>query len=182
MTDNESARSSSGACSLPPATHIYLLMLLHLAYELFTAKDRRCIDKAFPTHILVMPSEKRLSEARKCNGPLEEGQYKFVAVGGLDSEPSKVNGSLRSHAIRAGLQKSKYSSKTKAAARSLRSPKRKEDFMSCFELQGGLRVMRNRLIASVECHEVTTPRHITANKQPGPLGILTNVRTRQTHL
>ncbi|KAM0814363.1 hypothetical protein AB5N19_00153 [Seiridium cardinale] len=43
-------------------------------------------------------------------------QYKFVTVEGGDGQPSRLTKSIRSHAIRAGLQKATYPSRAKATA------------------------------------------------------------------
>lgn len=102
---------------------------------------------------------------QKRNDRLEMLQYKFVAVEGGDGKPSKLTRSSRSHAIRAGLQKTSDRSKAKAAVQSLRSTKFREENIFHFELHGEMKTLRDRATPSIVAVEPTTSELRTANAQ-----------------
>lgn len=95
-------------------------------------------------------------------------QYKFVAVEGGERKPSKLTRSIRSHAIRAGLQKAAHPSRPKAADQSLRCTKYGEERMLRFELHGGMNTRRDGARPSIVSAESTTPEHRTANAPSVP--------------
>lgn len=96
-------------------------------------------------------------------------QYKFVAVEGRDGKPSKLTKSIRSHAIRTGLQKATYPSRAKAAVQSLGPPKFREGPMFRFELHGGMTTLRDHARPnSIVSAESTISEYRNANAQSVP--------------
>ncbi|KAH6893540.1 hypothetical protein B0T10DRAFT_457640 [Thelonectria olida] len=77
-------------------------------------------------------------------------QFKFVAVEGGDRKPSTLTRSIRSHAIRAGLQKNTSSSRrAKAAVQSLCSTKFRGELMFHLEPREGLERLNDMSTPSV---------------------------------
>ncbi|KAI8623509.1 hypothetical protein F5Y19DRAFT_458120 [Xylariaceae sp. FL1651] len=82
-------------------------------------------------------------------------QYKFVAIKGGEKKPSKPSGSIRSHAIRAGLQKSTHPSRAKAA-QSVRSRTSRGEFIIHLEPHGGV---QDEAKPGILLADSTTPEH-----------------------
>ncbi|KAH6967697.1 hypothetical protein BKA56DRAFT_622568 [Ilyonectria sp. MPI-CAGE-AT-0026] len=95
-------------------------------------------------------------------------QYKFVAVEGGERKSSKLTRSIRSHAIRAGLQKAVRPSRPKAAEQSLRCTKYGEERVLRFELHGEMNTRRDGARPSIVSAELTTLELRTAKAPSAP--------------
>ena len=77
-------------------------------------------------------------------------QFKFVTVGNGDGKTSKLTGSIRGHAIRAGLQKTTASNRNRRRAQGPRSTRTKEELMFRFGPYGEMKPSQERSACGVE--------------------------------
>jgi hypothetical protein len=104
----------------------------------------------------------------KCDGGPNMPQYKFISIKSEDGKLSNLSGSIRSHAIRAGLQKATYPSRGAKAAKTARSTVLREEPMFRFELHGGSTTPENPSEPSLVFTESTSLEDRNANAKSAP--------------